>query len=267
NERVENKSSQQTKFIIKQLQRGCFDYQIGFCPGPCAGKISTADYGRTIQKVTLFLQGKKRQVAKKIEREMSLAAKKHDFETAATLRNQLFALNHLRDVALLKKDRPVSKEGDSAWQRIEGYDISNIGQDNAVASMVVVTNGETDKNAYRKFQIKTVIGQNDLKMMEEVLTRRFRHLEWPLPNLVVIDGGAEHLKIGQRVLKRAKLAIPIIGVAKGPERKKLDLYSSVANLPLTDPEFLARIRLARDEAHRFAIRYHRKRRDTNFLNT
>lgn len=253
--------------------RGCLEYQLGLCPGPCAGKINAQEYRRSLKKVILFLEGKKQQVVRRLEREMSQAAKRQNFELAKKLRDQVFSLHHIRDVSLLRREEPKIQDlpaGEAGskfkiLERIEGYDISNIGPNYAVGSMVVISQGLPEKQAYRKFQIKTVVGQNDLKMMEEVLTRRFRHLEWPLPNLVVIDGGAEHLKVGIRVLKRVKLTLPILGVAKGPERKNLDLYPSVSDLPLSDPDFRARIRLARDEAHRFAIRYHRFKRDTNLL--
>ena len=119
------------------------------------------------------------------------------------------------------------------------------------------TNGslEPNKNEYRKFRIKTVIGANDVAMMEEVLMRRFRN-NWPRPDVLLLDGGAGHLNIARRVLRRLHLDIPILAVAKGPTRKKLDLraFGAVPELP---ENIITQIR---DEAHRFAIGYHRKLR-------
>lgn len=252
--------------------RGCLDYQLGLCPGPCAGLIKPSDYRKLVTKLILFFQGKKQALARQLEREMKAAANNQQFELASNLRNQLFALHHIRDVALIRKaefdqlalERTVDST-DQLLRRLEGYDISNIASDHAVGSMVVITDGKPDKAEYRKFLIKTVIGQNDLKMMEEMLTRRLRHTEWPLPSLLVIDGGANHLRIAQRVTKKARLTIPIIAVAKGPERKKLDLYPSAVSVDTTEPKLRAALQLTRDEAHRFAIQYHRKRRDKAFM--
>ena len=114
---------------------------------------------------------------------------------------------------------------------------------------------EANKNEYRKFKIKTVTGANDVAMMEEVLMRRFKN-NWTRPNLLLLDGGAGHLNIARRVLRRLHLDIPILAVAKGPTRKKLDLrtFGTVPEIP---ENIITQIR---DEAHRFAIGYHRKLR-------
>jgi len=110
-----------------------------------------------------------------------------------------------------------------------------------------------DKNQYRKFRIKTIEGANDVGAMEEMLLRRFKN-NWPLPNLIILDGGRGHLNMARKVLRTYHLEIPLLAVAKGPTRKKLDLYSwgSVPEVPTGIIEQI------RDEAHRFAIFYHRK---------
>lgn len=249
--------------------RGCLDAQLGLCPGVCRGTLSRRDYQRLITKLRLFLEGQTPVLLRKLHHEMTDAARRNAYEVAAQARNQLYALQHIQDIALIKRtdfreiaDQPTDP---TIPHRIEGYDISNILSKYAVASMVVLTNGEIDTAEYRKFQIKTITTQHDLKMMEEVLVRRFRHLEWPLPDLLVIDGGSQHLKTAQRVVKSYGLTIPILAVAKGPERKNLDLYPSNQQLLDHKEHLLPLIRAVRDEAHRFAITYHRARRDKHFL--
>jgi excinuclease ABC subunit C len=147
-------------------------------------------------------------------------------------------------------------------RRIEAYDISNIQGTNAVGSMVVFCNGLPDKSQYRKFRIKTVRGANDTAMMHEVLSRRFQKYRsdkknrWPLPDLIILDGGKGQLSAGVSVLKKDSINIPIIALAKQeeeifvPEKKEsIKISHSSESLKL-----LQRIR---DEAHRFAIGFYR----------
>jgi excinuclease ABC subunit C len=134
--------------------------------------------------------------------------------------------------------------------------------------MVVFSDGEPDKSQYRKFKIKTIKGSNDVGMMAEVLFRRFRHPEWPIPDLILLDGGKGHVNMGSKILQELSLDIPIVGVAKGPDRKNLKF--KILNLKLDqkiqnilDDNFL--VKNIMDEAHRFAISYHKKLRKRNFL--
>ncbi len=130
--------------------RPCFDYHIGRCPGVCIGAISRREYMKNIRNVVLMLQGKKVRVLKNVEQEMKAAAKSEHFEEAEKFRRKLFALQHIRDVALLTKEpkngRTETLEGIDVFGRIEGYDISNISGTNAVGSMVVFQNGEPAKS-------------------------------------------------------------------------------------------------------------------------
>ena len=134
---------------------------------------------------------------------------------------------------------------------------------------------QSNKNEYRKFKIKTIDGADDVGAMREVLMRRFENnwpastrggdrsstRGWPLPNLILLDGGAGHLNMARKILKNYKLEIPILSVAKGPTRKKLDLRS-FGSVPEISEKIISQIR---DEAHRFAISYHRKLRGREFL--
>ncbi|MBI5742239.1 MAG: excinuclease ABC subunit UvrC, partial [Candidatus Niyogibacteria bacterium] len=154
---------------------------------------------------------------------------------------------------------------ENSAKRLEGYDISNISGTNAVGSMVVFTDGAPDKSQYRKFKIRTVKDANDVAMLREVLTRRFGGStsklgnwisKWPLPQLILIDGGLPQVNATRQMLTEFKLNIPTLGLAKGPDRKNNTLVGD--KIPAWT-NFTTLIRL-RDEAHRFAVSYHRKLR-------
>jgi len=263
--------------LKQKTEKGCLDFQIGRCPGPYAGAISKTDYAKNIRGIQMILEGKMKSLVKKMEKEMKELAKNNEFEKAGELRNKIFALQHIRDIALIFKDIQ-----DTKYQiqntRIEAYDISNISGQYATGSMVVFENGEPNKKEYRKFKIKTVEGSNDVGMMAEVLFRRFRN-DWPKPNLILLDGGKGHLNMAKKVLKELNLQIPMMAVAKGPNRKNVKIQISnskkISNLTLPtgrqesqiskilDNKIL--IKQIMDEAHRFAISYHKKLRKDNFL--
>jgi len=249
--------------------RPCFDYQIGLCPGTCIGAVTKEEYRKNIQNLKLFFQGDKKKILRNLEKEMAAASKHLEFEKAGKLRRRIFALQHIRDVALIRDNDISNGDGDPGLrrddpsgrfaQRIEGYDISNISGTSAVGSMVVFTNGTPDKAEYRKFRIRTVVGSNDVGMMREVLSRRFEN-SWPLPDLVLIDGGAGQINAAKNVVREFKLKIPVIGIAKGPTRKRNDIIGIVPKG--IEKKTLIRVR---DEAHRFAIKYHKKVRSAEFM--
>jgi len=259
-------------------RRPCFDYHIGRCPGVCIGAVTHKEYMKNIRNVVLMLEGKKAQVIKNVKLKMQNEAKRENFEEAEKLRRKLFALEHIRDVAVLGTDYRLqsidySPHVINVLGRIEGYDISNISGTSAVGSMVVFQDGETRKNEYRRFRVKTVKGINDVAMMREVLHRRFSHDDWARPDLIVIDGGWGQVNAAQEVvadIRRTVLRsgrrtvlrdIPIVGIAKGFKRKQDRPIFEKDNLELTRivenyNDLLLRVR---DEAHRFAVAYHRKR--------
>jgi excinuclease ABC subunit C len=142
-------------------------------------------------------------------------------------------------------------------QRIEAFDISNIGASQAVGSMVLFYNAEADKSGYRRFRIKEVKGIDDYAMLEEILIRRYTREKLPLPDLVLIDGGRGHLSCACAALKRAGLkSLSVISIAKVKE----EIFLPERREPLILPETslaLQFIRRIRDEAHRFAITYHK----------
>ena len=197
---------------------------------------------------------------------MKAASKNLEYEKAAMFRKQLFALAHIQDIALLKDAELPSAllATPRVPVRIEGYDISNISGTSAVGSMVVFQGNEPDKNEYRKFRIRTIHQSDDTGMMREMLRRRFKHTPpaggWPLPHCILVDGGKGQVHVAEEVLKEAALRIPVVGIAKGPTRKKNEVVGGIpagVSLPT-----LIRVR---DEAHRFAISYHRALRGRRFL--
>ena len=257
----------------QKSEKGCLDFQIGLCPGPHDGKISRADYLKNIRGIIMILKGKKKGLIKKLEMEMKDYSKICEYEKAAEIRNKIFALKHIRDIALIAKDDDKSRILSAGWRtefRIEPYDISNISGQYAVGSMIVLEGEESKRSEYRKFRIKNIQGVDDIGMMREVLNRRF-HNSWPKPDLLLLDGGLGHLHMAERLLRRLNLNIVLVAVAKGPERKKLEINYN-ANLQInTDPRIANiinnrnLIKQIMDEAHRFAITYHKKVRRREFI--
>jgi len=268
--------------------RPCFYRHIKKCPGVCTGEISKSDYKKIIKKLMLFFEGKKGVLIKQLQKEMKVAAQDRRFEEAAQLRNNIFALQHIQDVAFITREDielPVAKLRDESLidleGRIEAYDISNISGTSAVGSMVVFEEGRPAKQHYRKFKIKTVEGANDVAMLEEMLRRRLKRATrivspparggargggrtriWDLPEIMVIDGGKPQVNRIQRVLKELQIEIPIVGLAKGFDRKQDRLIFDRSNLELARVVVRGKevFQKARDEAHRFAVKYHRELR-------
>lgn len=245
-------------------KRPCLYRQMGQCLGVCTGEITSAEYRRkVIRPLITFLSGGKKKLVKSLETAMVRAARQEHFEEAARLRNQLHALTRIQDIALINKDffsdlSETDSEGKEKI-RVEGYDISNLGKTGKVGSMVVFDAVSPVKHSYRKFKIKTVEGQSDVDCLEEVLVRRFKHTEWEFPTAILIDGGYPQVNRAKEVLTRLGILIPVVGIAKGPERKRNDFILGNKEHEFvkwvdSHRELLIRVR---DEAHRFAITYQR----------
>jgi len=251
------------------MKKPCFDFQLGLCPGTCVGVADRGEYIKDINNIKLLFGGKKKSILTSLEREMKLASKNLNFEKAEKLKRQIFALQHIHDVALIGDDWKSFVDSGRDVKRIEGYDISNISGTSAVGSMVVFSSGGgpasgwtgcvPDKDEYRKFRIKTVSGSNDVAMLTEMLYRRFNN-KWRLPDLILIDGGRGQVNAALRVLRGRSLKIPVVGLAKGPTRKKNEVVGKIPSW--TSPQELIRVR---DEAHRFAVTYHKKVRSDSFI--
>jgi excinuclease ABC subunit C len=255
-------------------KRPCFYRHLGLCPGVCTGEITSAQYKKIIRGLMRFFDGGRATVANEMRRDMRKASKEQRFEDAAELRNRLFALEHVRDVSVIKSEDKHLDEFINVFGRIEGYDISNISGQDAVGSMAVMADGEPKKSEYRIFGIKDVHGPNDVAMMTETLMRRFARSvnptdgkKWPLPDLVLIDGGLGQMNAARKVLNHYHLKIPIIGIAKGPDRKQDELIYDKNDYELARlvRAFKPLLQRCRDEAHRFAVSWHRKKRAKSFL--
>jgi len=232
----------------KLPKKRCLYGHLGLCEMPCERRISKQDYARRIRELRDFFEGKKARVTQALRRELKAAASKLDYEKAAQIRDRLSALEHLKQAFVLKLDTQPT-----VFRRIEGYDISNISGAYAVGSMVVFLDGESEKSEYRKFRVKSIRGANDVGMLKEVLTRRFRN-DWPHPDLILVDGGHPQVNAVAAVLKTLALEIPVVGLAKGPERKRDELITS-RTLPRGEIALFKRVR---DEAHRFAKGYYQR---------
>lgn len=236
--------------------RACFNAQLGLCPGVCTGAVSAREYGKTINHIRLFFEGHKKTLVGRLEREMKAAARELRFERAGEIKRTLFGLYHIEDMALIKDDLREKHA-----HRIEAYDVAHLGGASSVGVMTVVEESRPNKSEYRQFKLRGKHGGDDLSALEEILMRRLKHVEWPLPELIVVDGALLQLGRAERVLREAGIAIPVVGVVKDARHQPERLVGPVA---LTE-RFEKEILLANSEAHRFAITFHRKRRGKEFL--
>ena len=233
-------------------------------------------YLQNIRNIKLFFSGKKKQIIRNLKKEMKTYAKAREFEKAGEIKRQIFALQHINDIALITDsgkekmnsavflhpaDGTFRQRNSSFPFRIEAYDIAHMGGKNMTGVMTVVEDGEVNKNEYRKFKIRTQTGANDTGALREVLERRFTHPEWQFPSLMVIDGSTAQINIAEAVLFKLDLKIPIVAVVKDERHKPKDVLGDSALATKYKREIL----LVNSEAHRFAIAYHKNMRGKNFL--
>lgn len=254
-------------------KKECLDYHIGLCEAPCIDKISRKDYLRNIRNVCLILEGKKDELYRNLRSEMEALSRENRFEQAAKIRDQLRAIGALYtgsvDVNYYKEAEQLQRALNLPRmpERIEGFDISNIMGQQSVGSMVSFLAGKPDKSQYRRFRIKEVAGIDDFKMIAEVVRRRYSRLKregLPFPDLIMIDGGKGQLSAACEQLHKLEVSIPIVSLAKREEEiflpgKRNPVVLSHGSLGL---KLLQRLR---DEAHRFALAYHRNLRAKNML--
>lgn len=266
-------------------KKPCLYYHLKLCDAPCVGHISPQDYQKRVKQIILFLQGKKKQLLRDLEKEMKQHSEELRFEQAAQTKSQIDSIHYVTQsfknpIEYLENPNLVEDErqqtlgelaqalapylGQINPQRIECYDISNIHGTNAVGAMTVATEGEINKREYRKFKIRLPELPNDFAMMQEMLRRRLKHDEWPMPDLIIIDGGKGQVTATLQVMAESGKNIPLVGLAKRIEEiviKTSDGYTSVV-LP-RNSKALHLIQRLRDEAHRFGITYHRLLRSKN----
>lgn len=284
-------------FATKQTpgqKRATLHYHLGLDPGLEEGRTSLEDYRANLRKLISVIQGGRQTIAKDMEKEMKNLAKLSQFEEAAKIRNQLFALQRLSKQVIFSDKEFMEISKDHALnelvellelvdfpKRIEGYDISHMQGTDVVASMVVFTNGVSNKGEYRKFKTK-IDHNNDFYNMNETIKRRLsekNRKSWGVPSLVLIDGGKGQLDAAIQARNNAGcLKIPFIGLAKREEQ--IVIHKTLSNVRLsldclhkmggfyeeTDDFLLVNIphsanlvkllQRIRDESHRFAVSYH-----------
>lgn len=227
--------------------------QLGLMPD--IRTITRRDYQKNIRNISLFFAGKKSALVAALKRDMKAASKKQDFEQAESIKRTMFALEHINDVSLIARDKDFAQTSGDIF-RIESYDIAHLGGTNTVGAMVVMENGELNKNEYRKFIIKEASAGDDYGALREVLRRRFNHPEWHMPNLIVIDGGKAQKAVAEKVLAQASLTIPLVSVVKDEFHRAREILGDAVHVEAHNVEILK----INQETHRVAIGFHRNRR-------
>lgn len=243
---------------ITGRNRGCFNYQIGLCPGVCVGAISKTEYSKTIRHLKLFFAGKKTALFLNLQKEMKILAKEHEFEKAGLIKRQVFALRHIQDVALIKTNNLQPTTSDL---RLEAYDVAHLGGGGALGVMVVWVNGRLDNSQYRIFNLKATKAGDDLGGLKEILVRRLKHSEWPLPAAIIVDGGEGQRRLATEIIRQESLTLPVIAVTKDENHKPKSISGKSELVDKLKKEILQ----INAEAHRFAIKNLRRRLKSNFL--
>lgn len=214
--------------------------------------IDPVEYRKTMRHVTLFLAGQGKQLRKTLEKEMLAAAQAERFEEAAQKRREIFALDHVQDVSLIK-DENLERTGSGV--RIEAYDTAHLAGTNAIGVMVVVDGSTPIKKEYRTFNIRGFKKNDDIGSLKEILARRLNHPDWPFPQAVVIDGGTTHKKAAESVLKDLRITIPVVAVVKDERHRPREVIGAQrAHISEADAV------LANSEAHRFSLAHHHRLR-------
>jgi len=252
-----------------------FNQSIGLYPNFDVSQLTVADeraYRKTIRAIIDLFSARKEIVIKRLEREMHTVAKNQEFEKAELLKRKVFALRHIQDITLIKEEL---KRPDAASFRIEAYDVAHIRGEAPRGVMVVLEDGEPQKSDYRLFTIRTIRGPemldvgrptfrgDDYAGLEELLTRRAQHREWPYPQLVVIDGGKAHLNRAKKILKRVGMGVEAVAVVKDERHRPREILGSAKTAFTHEADIL----LANAEAHRFAITKHRRALAHKKINT
>jgi len=297
-------SRKNTEIILRQIRKiipfctdkkisnkSCFYSKVGLC-NPCPNIIEkTSDnkllikhYQKNIRLLIKLLKGETNEVKKQWQKELIIHNNKKAYEKAIIYRDRLIMLErlttlHFQNDIIEGKINQSLKVNEALYDlqkilityyteinilnRIECYDISTWMQNSTTASQVVMTDGYVDKKQYRRFKINNQKLQSDVERLHEVMRRRLRQ-NWPKPDLFIIDGGRPQIDTIKLILDELKLKIPLIGIAKRPDRiiigKKTVSQSGLFSYPTlffknNRPGFNL-IRQLRDEAHRFAKKYH-----------
>jgi len=281
---VDGKALKKTLYLLRKIfpyystkkhpPKKCQWCHLNLCPGPNPEK---SEYQKNIKNLIEILRGKKKSVLKELKKEMKKAANEEDFEKAAKIRDQILALEKIfQHSKVLEREIRVEipwKEIEEKLKdilkiesasRIEAFDVSQMQGNFAVGSLVTFINGVAEKKFYRRFKIKFTQKPSDVDMLKEILERRKKHEEWGLPDLILIDGGKAQLNAALKA-KNCKLKAKIIALAKS--ENKLFIEGEKDPIFLKDlPKEISHLILNLDnEAHRFAISYHKKLREKELI--
>jgi excinuclease ABC subunit C len=242
-------------------KNACLFFHLQLCPAPCIGKISYREYRENIKGIAKILGGERKELLEELERKMGDLARESRFEEAATARDKLLSLHNLYQGEKIEHEL-ISLKRILNLPRIpliiEAIDISSLGGQEAAGSVVVFKDATPLKDSYRRYRIKEVRGIDDYAMIREVVKRRYRRLleeKKSLPQLVIIDGGLAHVDTAKQELDKLGLFIPLVGIAKKNEEIWFPQTSQPLIIPRND-QSLHLIQRIRDEAHRFARKYH-----------
>ena len=272
----------------KHPKSKCTWCHLDLCPGPelfenpPSPKASARlrEYKKNIKKLLFILRGKRVNAMTSLKKEMKQLARDKKFEEAGKIRDKIYALQqimaHTHVIENSKSEMQNPKPNEilakiiglkNSANKIECYDVSNIQGKQAVSSMVVFIEGVPDKSQYKKFKIKMENKPNDIAMLKETFERRFSHSEWPYPDVMLIDGGKAQLNAAISAKNKSTKTknIKTISIAKG--RQELFMEDRQKPIPLKSlpQEVYNLIKQLDDEAHRFAIAYHKKLRRKNLI--
>jgi excinuclease ABC subunit C len=294
---VDGKALKQTLKVLRKIfpyrscykiqNRPCLWYHLNRCPAPCllkskfikeipldSLKIKEISQQNAKNLIKILKEGKN-PVLKDLKKEMKILTKNRNFEEAAKIRDKIEALERIIENAKIFEVKAEFKEWPEIEEklkgilktkkkisRIEAYDVSNIQGKMATGSMVTFIDGKADKNFYRHFKIKIEGKPNDIAMLKEILSRRFNHPEWPFPDLILIDGGKSQLNVAVKCkMQNPKCKmIKVMALAKRKNELFIEGQKNPILLKNLPREIFNLILQLRDEAHRFAISYHKKLR-------
>ena len=268
---------------LKPHKSTCLNSNLGLCYGWCCKLGEKGDekiYKKNIQKIKEILKGDLKKIKKKLLNELKKLVEKDEIEKAFKIQKQIIAINKILNQSNLIKpiDSEIEKinkikilkdlqnllDLEKFPSLIEVYDISHYSGAYKVGIRILLRNGEYDKSGLRKFKIKTVLKPDDPRMIYEVLKRRLKHLEWELPDIILVDGGKIQLKFALKALYENKLEkkIKIIALAKPKGLLYYNINKPPISLEVLPYNLRSFIILADKLAHRAAIKYHRKLRET-----
>jgi len=216
-----------------------------------AKKVSKKEYKQNIKNIKSFFEGNKKKILRDLEKQMKDYSKEHEFEKAEKIKGKIFAVNHINDVMLIKENsRNIGKEF-----RIEAFDAAHTMGEASVGVMTVFENGLAAKSEYKKFILRETEKGDDYGALREIMQRRFNHKEWTFPDLIVTDGGKGQKNIATRIMKELGLNVNIVSVVKDDKHKAREILGNKKIIEKHKVEILQ----VNDEAHRFAIEFHRKK--------